>query len=373
MHDVLSQLTFRKSDLPKDRIREHIKAAIDSGELVPGQEIPSTRQLSALWGVTPTIVHSALSALVEDRLLIRRHGKGTFVAEELVALRNVGLYMSLESMSHSSKWFCRRVLVEIQRILQERDVSVRVFTDSRIRDERAGMWHDVQSAAERKEIQGLILLDCDHSVLKWAKALSLPLAAITPEDVPFSVGGDTASMFDVIMENLAGKGCQSVGLLTVHKMEEAYQAYYSTFIDSARHHNLKVEDEWVRIPKGKEGLSGSLLTRFGYQQFHELWQLDCRPDGLIVEPDNVVEGAITAMLELSVSVPGDLHVAFHRNEMHDYLCPFPSFQAITSEKAYAQALVQQLENQVNGKACHKMILPFGFNEHPGEFHNHSPQ
>ncbi|WPJ96730.1 GntR family transcriptional regulator [Coraliomargarita algicola] len=367
MNDVLSQLTIRNSDLPKVRIREHLKAAIESGELEPGVEIPSTRKLSALWGVTPTVVHSALAELVEDRLLIRRHGKGTFVAEELVALRNVGLYMSLESMAHSSKWFVRRVLVEIQSILQEMDVTVRVFTDSRLKDQRGSMWHDVELAAERKEIQGLILLDCDDHILKWAKALSLPLSAITPSNVPYAVGGDTSLMFDQVMHNLAEQGCQTVGLITVHRMVAAYQDYYSAFVDAAAHHNLRVEDDWIRIPKGEEGLSGSDLVRFGYQQFHRLWQQQSRPDGLIVEPDNVVEGAITAMLELSVSVPETLKVAFHRNAMHDYLCPFPSFQAITSEHAYAQALIEQLERQIMGESCSKRILPFHFTEHPGEF------
>jgi GntR family transcriptional regulator len=51
-----------------------------SGELKPGQLIPSERQLATEFAVSIGTLRKAIDDLVEQRILIRQQGKGTFVA-----------------------------------------------------------------------------------------------------------------------------------------------------------------------------------------------------------------------------------------------------------------------------------------------------
>lgn len=61
-------------------VEEHLRSRIDSGELVPGDLIPSEPQLARALGVSQGTVKKALENLVNARLLFRHQGKGTYVS-----------------------------------------------------------------------------------------------------------------------------------------------------------------------------------------------------------------------------------------------------------------------------------------------------
>ncbi len=361
---VFSELKILKSDLPRQRIREFVEELINTGRLTPGTEIPSTRELSSKWGVGATIVHSALADLVETRKLIRRHGKGTFVAEEIARLHTVGLYAKLESLSDPNKWFSRSVLVEVKKAMERRGIGVHAWMDPRSATDSGTMWGSLERAAQRREMQGLILVDAPGNTLKWAQSLPLPLAAITPKNLPYSVGTDSRQMFELGMQRLARSGCKSLGLITVHPASQVYEDYYDSLIEMASHYGLKIKNSWIRIPRNTT-LSGFALTKFGYDEFHALWNLKDRPDGLLVEPDITVEGTLMAILERGVRVPSDLKLVLHRNESRDYLCPFSVSQIVTSEKAIAEALITQIERQVSGEPFSRIVQPYQLIEKTG--------
>lgn len=61
------------------RIRESLREMITSGELERGQKLPSEDILAEQYGVSRMTVRHGISELIEDGLLYRRHGVGTFV------------------------------------------------------------------------------------------------------------------------------------------------------------------------------------------------------------------------------------------------------------------------------------------------------
>ena len=62
------------------QVRSTIEHALEAGEWAPGVAIPSEIDLASRFGVSQGTVRKALAALAADNLLVRRQGKGTFVA-----------------------------------------------------------------------------------------------------------------------------------------------------------------------------------------------------------------------------------------------------------------------------------------------------
>ncbi|UBU18627.1 GntR family transcriptional regulator [Nonomuraea gerenzanensis] len=61
-------------------IAADLAAKIRSGHYAPGDALPPQRELSAAYGVTLMTLRQALRELSDERLIVQRPGKGTFVA-----------------------------------------------------------------------------------------------------------------------------------------------------------------------------------------------------------------------------------------------------------------------------------------------------
>ena len=61
------------------QLKEALIALIESGKLQPGMCIPSESELSLRYEVSRITVRKAISSLVEEGLLVKKQGKGTFV------------------------------------------------------------------------------------------------------------------------------------------------------------------------------------------------------------------------------------------------------------------------------------------------------
>jgi GntR family transcriptional regulator len=62
------------------QIKTLLERSLDAGEWPPGAAIPSENVLAARFGVSQGTVRKAVAALAADNLVVRRQGKGTFVA-----------------------------------------------------------------------------------------------------------------------------------------------------------------------------------------------------------------------------------------------------------------------------------------------------
>jgi LacI family transcriptional regulator len=60
-------------------VRDSLRAAIDNGVFTPGEQMPSTKELSEQMSVSLVTAHRALQELVSIGVLQRSQGKGTFI------------------------------------------------------------------------------------------------------------------------------------------------------------------------------------------------------------------------------------------------------------------------------------------------------
>jgi GntR family transcriptional regulator len=63
-----------------EEVRQRITRALAAGEWKPGQLIPSEIEFARQFGVSKGTVRRALDDLVAEKILVRRQGRGTFVA-----------------------------------------------------------------------------------------------------------------------------------------------------------------------------------------------------------------------------------------------------------------------------------------------------
>lgn len=69
------------------QIKQQVRHSIESGELPPGTPLPSERELCELYGVSRPTVRQAMQELLNEGLLERRRGVGTYVAQPRVRQR----------------------------------------------------------------------------------------------------------------------------------------------------------------------------------------------------------------------------------------------------------------------------------------------
>lgn len=72
------------------KIAADLRHAIETGELAPGQQLPSERDLAQQYGTARNTAREAMRLLAEDGLVIAEHGRGVFVrpAPRLIRLGN---------------------------------------------------------------------------------------------------------------------------------------------------------------------------------------------------------------------------------------------------------------------------------------------
>ncbi|MEU6832332.1 GntR family transcriptional regulator [Nocardia beijingensis] len=69
------------------QISEHLRDLIERGELAPGAEVPSERELAASWKVARPTAAKALNMLRQQGIVASRRGSGTYVAERPALMR----------------------------------------------------------------------------------------------------------------------------------------------------------------------------------------------------------------------------------------------------------------------------------------------
>lgn len=82
------------------QLKEIIKEKIESGELKPGDVLPSERELSQTHQISRPTIRQALKELVNEGLLHREKGKGTFVSEPKI---NYGFIQKLTTFYDDMK------------------------------------------------------------------------------------------------------------------------------------------------------------------------------------------------------------------------------------------------------------------------------
>jgi GntR family transcriptional regulator len=103
------------------QLMQRLKNDITAGVYPSGERIPGEQALCAVYNVSRVTVRKALEDIVREGLLVRRQGKGTFVAQEKIK-RDLGLITSFSDA-------CAQIGLTAQTRLIERSVELATEED----------------------------------------------------------------------------------------------------------------------------------------------------------------------------------------------------------------------------------------------------
>jgi DNA-binding GntR family transcriptional regulator len=93
------------------QIRKSLRDDITNHALTPGQKIPSEDELATRFGVSRMTVRQGIADLIDEGLLYRRHGIGTFVAQPHFVRDHSRLTSFVETASEEGLDLAIRVLI----------------------------------------------------------------------------------------------------------------------------------------------------------------------------------------------------------------------------------------------------------------------
>lgn len=88
------------------QLADELRTKILSGEWQPEQRIPSENELNQIYSISRMTIRQVLGKLVDEGLVFRVHGKGTFVAQPKIATRSPsyhGVREQLEQQGYSTR------------------------------------------------------------------------------------------------------------------------------------------------------------------------------------------------------------------------------------------------------------------------------
>jgi DNA-binding FadR family transcriptional regulator len=115
---------------------EHIRQLVQSGELKPGDRLPSERELSRRLGVSRSTLREAIRALVVMNILVPRHGDGTYVSSLEPELLSAPFTFAVDAQPALQKH-----LLEARRVLEPACARIAA---TRITDEELAELDDVE-------------------------------------------------------------------------------------------------------------------------------------------------------------------------------------------------------------------------------------
>lgn len=104
------------------QIKDLLVAALADAEWQPGEAIPSEILLAARFGVSQGTVRKAIDAMAGDNLVVRRQGKGTFVATHTEEAQSTVRFLRIRRDDGGDEYPASR-LVDVRRAKASADVA----------------------------------------------------------------------------------------------------------------------------------------------------------------------------------------------------------------------------------------------------------
>lgn len=132
-------------------LMEELKQAILSGQIKPGEKLPSENELSARYQISRHTVRKALSILINEGYIEAEHGRGTFCSQRMGHLKNSRNVAVVTT--YISDYIFPRLIQGMDKVLTENGYSIILKNTANSRTKEEKVLEDILT----KDIEGLII------------------------------------------------------------------------------------------------------------------------------------------------------------------------------------------------------------------------
>lgn len=323
------------------QIYTQIQQQILSGELKPGERLPSFSELRASYGAMPATSERVYARLERENLVIRKPRSGTYVApRELARTGNIGLILhsAYQSPSYNSPYM--QILLEgIRASSHEQGMKI-VLMDS-------------GEESDLGQVDG-ILFYCDK-----LEAYAMGISSQVPQVIVLQHANEmTAVTVDdfggsqVATNYLIERGHRRIACLMEEWTDIPIQRRggYQAAMQAA---GIAIEPAWLRLTEKMNPQRMSNYLEWGRRNMRawldEGWRnLNCT--AIVAQNDHAAIGAMQTLQEAGFDVPGDVSViGFDGTDICDLVQPrLTSMVAPLRDIGYEaiKVLCEQIRNGV---------------------------
>jgi len=299
-------------------IADFIEAQVQAGLLAPNQRLAPTEELAVTFGVSVPTLQRGLARLVERGLLRRTPRLGTFVNPRSNT-HTIALVFGTNPFARESGYY-RLLYKQIQEQAAAMNLHLSSYLDLGNGDVATRLRELEVDIRERRH--GFLIALCrtddlnrwldNQTLVPWVIEHTIDHHALTAQGLAY----------------LQQRGYRKIGILlggsTQHVNDECLAAYRERFGDLP---------PWSHriCPGTGDGGYACLKTWFANPAD--------RPDALFINHDVVLRGALLAILELGLNLPGDLGLLTHLNKGDFYHSPVPMSGLVVDPAAVTAQLL----------------------------------
>lgn len=202
-----------------------------------------------------------------------------------------------------SNSFFAAVIKGAQEICHENDYMLIVCNS----DENAKYEEEALKTLLEKQISGLIVATVGGcpGVLSKYSSTNLPVVYIDNEPLGAKeydlVSIDNFSAASRLTRAILERGYTKIGMITGPRGQSSAEMRYTGFCQALTENGIGVRDEWVS--------QGEFSLEAGFESMKKILSLPERPEAMLFANNKLAFGAVKAIKEAGLSIPGDMAVA----------------------------------------------------------------
>jgi DNA-binding LacI/PurR family transcriptional regulator len=363
---MINDLKIETRPSIRQQITDHLRDGILTEKLSPGSHLPSTQEMTKIWGTRESNVHRALTVLVKEGLITRKPGVGTIICKRKCQLETIAVYVNSD-LSHPASSFLRLLLGFLESEMHERGLECQVIFENR----QGSGFAQLKEMAEKRLIQGIVVPRVDRVLRPQFEKLPVPFSCMTSAKVDNKVDCFNLTLIDYAIEGLVKQGCQTMGFLSSlpdsreprESGEREQHRFFNTLHAKANAAGLELRDEWIVCPPRADCIDLGHYNHFAFEGLDKIWSEREKPDGLFVFTDDLITGTLFAIMQQRIRIPEELKLVLFRHVENDLLCPVPCLFVEDSIRDIAQGLISLIEDQYHGKPIQSIPTSFRLTQH----------
>ncbi len=320
----------------------------------PDSMIPPQRELAERFGVSVLTVREAVQCLMQEGLLERRHGSGTYVLAQPAPEKWVAVLMENDIGQAHISYAHRRTFQQVRQMVAEAGFPTRGYLGFLPGGEPGGeltcgeFLHDLRAGRIAALVS--VAAKLPEGVRQDLRQRGIPFlgggAAIGFEDAGPPLPSNVAQLVQIGARHLIDCGRKRLAMVLwagSMRSSAAPTQEERAFRAEIERAGLTFNPEWVRADLHPQWVGA------GWEEFREIWRGAEKPDGVLITDDVLAQDVTIAIHELGIQVPEQLMVVTHATRGSGVWSPFPVAKVEYDPEAQAQLFSALIINRLRGE------------------------